>query len=202
MSVGDTSDFLFCFMLCLREYIFFFFFKQKTAYEIYQCDWSSDVCSSDLRRVILLIVGVLVALLTAMTGVVAFGAWQHWTVARQHQIANEYSARLLNAAGMLAVERGLTYIALERPRPITAAERRRLDKTRIETDRAWEQALAVRTRTLRSLNRANDAIGPLDAKLGKFRQAADRALARPKGERSPGIATHWFSFVTGIIDEI
>ena len=24
--------------------------KQKTAYEIYRCDWSSDVCSSDLRR--------------------------------------------------------------------------------------------------------------------------------------------------------
>ncbi len=29
--------------------IYFFFFKQKTAYEIYQCDWSSDVCSSDLE---------------------------------------------------------------------------------------------------------------------------------------------------------
>ena len=28
----------------------FFFFKQKTAYEIYQCDWSSDVCSSDLEE--------------------------------------------------------------------------------------------------------------------------------------------------------
>src|SRR5210317_946051 len=26
----------------------FFFFKQKTAYEISECDWSSDVCSSDL----------------------------------------------------------------------------------------------------------------------------------------------------------
>ena len=25
-----------------------FFFKQKTAYEIKECDWSSDVCSSDL----------------------------------------------------------------------------------------------------------------------------------------------------------
>ena len=23
--------------------------KQKTAYEIYRCDWSSDVCSSDLK---------------------------------------------------------------------------------------------------------------------------------------------------------
>src|SRR5213596_2920850 len=29
---------------------FFFFFKQKTAYEIRPCDWSSDVCSSDLAR--------------------------------------------------------------------------------------------------------------------------------------------------------
>ena len=29
--------------------VVFFFFKQKTAYEIRNCDWSSDVCSSDLR---------------------------------------------------------------------------------------------------------------------------------------------------------
>ena len=30
--------------------ICFFFFKQKTAYEIGTGDWSSDVCSSDLGR--------------------------------------------------------------------------------------------------------------------------------------------------------
>src|SRR3546814_2086508 len=29
---------------------FFFFFKQKTAYELRISDWSSDVCSSDLCR--------------------------------------------------------------------------------------------------------------------------------------------------------
>ena len=29
-------------------FLLFFFFKQKTAYEIKECDWSSDVCSSDL----------------------------------------------------------------------------------------------------------------------------------------------------------
>src|SRR3546814_10875726 len=29
---------------------FIFFFKQKTAYEMRISDWSSDVCSSDLRR--------------------------------------------------------------------------------------------------------------------------------------------------------
>src|ERR1051326_9298368 len=28
--------------------LLFFFFKQKAAYEIKECDWSSDVCSSDL----------------------------------------------------------------------------------------------------------------------------------------------------------
>src|SRR3546814_3443225 len=28
---------------------YFFFFKQKTAYEMRISDWSSDVCSSDLR---------------------------------------------------------------------------------------------------------------------------------------------------------
>src|SRR5213594_4530957 len=30
-------------------FFFFFFFKQKTAYEVSVRDWSSDVCSSDLR---------------------------------------------------------------------------------------------------------------------------------------------------------
>src|SRR3546814_16943094 len=30
---------------------FFFFFKQKTAYEMRISDWSSDVCSSDLHAV-------------------------------------------------------------------------------------------------------------------------------------------------------
>src|SRR3546814_18475000 len=32
---------------------FFFFFKQKTAYEMRISDWSSDVCSSDLHRIVL-----------------------------------------------------------------------------------------------------------------------------------------------------
>src|SRR3546814_9012841 len=42
--------------------MFFFFFKQKTAYEMRISDWSSDVCSSDLAAAI-------------DTGVVAPGRW-------------------------------------------------------------------------------------------------------------------------------
>src|SRR3546814_8646299 len=33
---------------CVFSVLFFFFFKQKTAYEMGIGDWSSDVCSSDL----------------------------------------------------------------------------------------------------------------------------------------------------------
>src|SRR3546814_3651961 len=32
------------------HFVLFFFFKQKTAYEMRISDWSSDVCSSDLYR--------------------------------------------------------------------------------------------------------------------------------------------------------
>src|SRR3546814_5502246 len=52
-----------CFLVRLCYY--FFFFKQKTAYEMRISDWSSDVCSSDLdhlcRRVARLIqaIGIL-----------------------------------------------------------------------------------------------------------------------------------------------
>src|SRR3546814_6802536 len=40
--------------MCLIVFVSFFccfFFKQKTAYEMRISDWSSDVCSSDLRSV-------------------------------------------------------------------------------------------------------------------------------------------------------
>ena len=33
-----------------QYFVFVFFFKQKTAYEIVSRDWSSDVCSSDLHQ--------------------------------------------------------------------------------------------------------------------------------------------------------
>src|SRR3546814_9159081 len=36
------------YVFCICSGFFFFFFKQKTAYEMRISDWSSDVCSSDL----------------------------------------------------------------------------------------------------------------------------------------------------------
>src|SRR3546814_9569858 len=39
---------LFCIDCLFCVVVLFFFFKQKTAYEMRISDWSSDVCSSDL----------------------------------------------------------------------------------------------------------------------------------------------------------
>src|SRR3546814_12772828 len=36
--------------MCFLLFFIFFFFKQKTAYEMRISDWSSDVCSSDLLQ--------------------------------------------------------------------------------------------------------------------------------------------------------
>src|SRR3546814_5632087 len=49
--------------------ITFFFVKQKTAYEMRISDWSSDVCSSDLRRPVLLTGCAGAAVALALTGI-------------------------------------------------------------------------------------------------------------------------------------
>src|SRR3546814_4273868 len=38
--------------VCSLHLCYFFFFKQKTAYEVRISDWSSDVCASDLPWVL------------------------------------------------------------------------------------------------------------------------------------------------------
>src|SRR3546814_2095304 len=50
MIYASVSLYLFCTIADLLSYVvyIFFFFKQKTAYEMRISDWSSDVCSSDL----------------------------------------------------------------------------------------------------------------------------------------------------------
>src|SRR3546814_4939317 len=45
-------------LLCVNIVFCFFFFKQKTAYEMRISDWSSDVCSSDLFVAVLMTAGM------------------------------------------------------------------------------------------------------------------------------------------------
>src|SRR3546814_7634312 len=66
--------------------LFFFFFKQKTAYEMRVSDWSSDVCSSDL---------ILATLATLATGLPLTG-WVtlRWALSKlSRYTSNETSPR-------------------------------------------------------------------------------------------------------------
>src|SRR3546814_5792286 len=47
MSIGYVCAYSVV-VVCFIFFVLFFFFKQKTAYELRISDWSSDVCSSDL----------------------------------------------------------------------------------------------------------------------------------------------------------
>src|SRR3546814_9754490 len=60
-QVGCVKKRYYLMCVCLECYciylIYFFFFKQTTAYELRISDWSSDVCSSDLFRLVEPVVG-------------------------------------------------------------------------------------------------------------------------------------------------
>src|SRR3546814_7336094 len=87
--------------------VFFFFFKQKTAYEMRISDWSSDVCSSDLGR--------------PRSGPADLGA----AVARR--VSGPVGARAAAAGGVLPVPADAAIAGRDRFRR-TAASRRRASR--------------------------------------------------------------------------
>src|SRR3546814_5831258 len=79
---------------CSVAFLSFFFFKQKTAYEMRISDWSSDVCSSDLRRKF--------AACGALVG--AIGDQRHVDIAgRQRKRGRRHMAHEGRAAGAVIV---------------------------------------------------------------------------------------------------
>src|SRR5438309_7083975 len=48
--IGGCFLFIFCFIFCFFFFfLFFFFFSSRRRHTRWNCDWSSDVCSSDLE---------------------------------------------------------------------------------------------------------------------------------------------------------
>src|SRR3546814_7528414 len=73
-------DFMLLFVGC---YLFsFFFFKQKTAYELRISDWSSDVCSSDLGGLIFGMTAALFGDITVAKGRVQQGNFNDYRAVR------------------------------------------------------------------------------------------------------------------------
>src|SRR3546814_16166823 len=64
--------------------MFFFFFKQKTAYEMRISDWSSDVCSSDLLQGLFRQFAVVGIGSTSLRSFLCDGARFRWLDRRSH----------------------------------------------------------------------------------------------------------------------
>src|SRR3546814_1518102 len=77
-------------MFYIFLYFVFFFFKQKTAYEMRISDWSSDVCSSDLDRI-----GLASPATTSLPGVEAMDAELNtdWSAAGDAELADVIALR-------------------------------------------------------------------------------------------------------------
>src|SRR3546814_3872357 len=76
----------------------FFFFKQKTAYEMRISDWSSDVCSSDLSTYASMVFSALSYLVAIPSAIKVF----NWT-ATLHKGQISFEAPMLYALGFIGL---------------------------------------------------------------------------------------------------
>src|SRR6184192_383202 len=84
---------------------YFFFFKQKTAYEMSIGDWSSDVCSSDLHRGHNLVGSFLVLYFDVRVFVLdELGFKKRWLAPIQHRVNGPILLRHKRADGYLALD--------------------------------------------------------------------------------------------------
>src|SRR3546814_10460529 len=97
---------------------FFFFFKQKTAYEMRISDWSSDVCSSDLPATA---ARLYEKLISDDNVDLLFGPWGSASAATAAAVANKHKRVFLNSGGASEQiqERGFKYV-FQTAAPISA----------------------------------------------------------------------------------
>src|SRR3546814_17896721 len=106
----------------------FFFFKQKTAYEMRISDWSSDVCSSDLSGL--------------AEKVISADQAQYEIVARATEHVVDADTTIQRVSVRTAVEPILTRSAVESVLPVATerSEERRVGKEWVRTCRSgWSQ---------------------------------------------------------------
>lgn len=98
------------------------------------------------RRLINASLGVLALFVLLLSGKAGWHAWGEYRVAREVAQANALADALIEAAGLHAVERGLTAAALgtvQRTRTARDADATRITSIRRQADARWGQAMAM-----------------------------------------------------------
>src|SRR3546814_5001578 len=101
----------------------FFFFKQKTAYEMRISDWSSDVCSSDLGEVDYLVATDAIGMgLNMHVAHVAFASLRKFDGHRQRRLTVPEMAQIAGRAGRHQRDGSFGSVTAEGPGAFTPEE--------------------------------------------------------------------------------
>ncbi|WP_445500366.1 methyl-accepting chemotaxis protein [Microvirga sp. G4-2] len=144
------------------------------------------------------------ALALTTAGMRTYGAWQKRQDAATFLLVNHVEERLLDAAGDLALERGLTVNALGSLQPISPTQQQAINTQRAKADDAYADAVkglaelpvAVATQEMLALaERQYEA-------FKSFRKILDGALAQRMLGRPKEPARDFVPSITGLIDSV
>ena len=157
----------------------------------------------DSRVVISGLVGVLAATVFALTGRMAWQAYDESIAAKRVTHLNSLTDKIVLASGVAAVERGLTSAALGAAGKADAALHRRIEEARRQVDAAWREILDASRAPVSGLagdpdfSRAFEEAVQRYERLVRARNRADASL----GGKSPGIGrAEWIETASRFIE--
>jgi methyl-accepting chemotaxis protein len=124
-----------------------------------------------------------------------------WAASGANPAANAITDLLIASGGNWAVERGVTFSALNADQAVMAKVRGVIDGRRAKADKAYQDAAARiangseftgKEKLLRAVKSAFD-------KAVALRRQADAELGKPKARRNPSVAKQWLPTLSGLI---
>src|SRR2546430_3771813 len=106
-------------LISISYFIFFFFFSSRRRHTRFDCDWSSDVCSSDLWGIGLLTVLIPVAHFVLVPSFLAYGLWQFFQRLGTAELATDARGRCPDCGAEQALELAPRWRA---PQPVTCRQ--------------------------------------------------------------------------------
>ncbi|WP_119681483.1 methyl-accepting chemotaxis protein [Indioceanicola profundi] len=154
-----------------------------------------------IRIVLPAAIGGLALLSVSMSGRDAWEAYGHYAHSRAYLDVNRISALLLNAAGDLAQERGVTNGSLHAAAPITVQKRDQIAALRQTATRALSEAME-KLKGIPGMRERADLLTALQNSMAEYenvRRNADLALSQPANGRDAAVRDAFFQNVTTFI---
>lgn len=140
----------------------------------------------------------------AMAGVDIVQSWEEEREAENYIHSDQARGVLLEASAQWAMERGLGYMLLFSPEPVSSTRLAELEDIAVRADKLWQEAIGAFEQPAiggrispHMLSRMRQAM----VEALKVRAEIGAALARPLAERPADLHVRWFAAMTGLIDQ-